>query len=56
MMIATCNGTVRSDPSVAGAAALDIIQIPGPVPNLDLAITQISRFQSLDPTVSASSR
>src|SRR5216110_2942753 len=32
MMIATCNGPVRSGPSVAGAAAFDIIEIPAPVP------------------------
>jgi hypothetical protein len=33
MMIATCKGPVRSGPSVAGAAAFDIIEVPAPVPN-----------------------
>src|ERR1700681_1159186 len=38
MMIATCNGTVRSDPSVAGAAALDIIQFQDQSQSLDRQI------------------
>ena len=41
MMIATCKGPVRSGPSVAGAAAFDIIEVPAPVRSLDLK----SRYQ-----------
>src|SRR6266702_6950705 len=39
MMIATCKGTVRSGPSVAGAAAFDIIEIPAPVPKSRLRVS-----------------